>query len=106
MTIKISRRLLDTNQITYLKSEINYCRIYFEDGTGFLSAFTLTKILKLVPDYFIQIHRGLAVNPKFTQYFQGNCRSGYVRLLSGEQFTVSRRKAAKVKEIFKQFKGQ
>jgi len=98
MTVKISRRLLDTSQITHLKSEINYCRIYFEDGTYFLSSFTLTKILKLIENSFIRIDKIVAVNPIFVQHYEGNDKSGKVKSLTGETFKVSRRRVAKVRK--------
>jgi DNA-binding LytR/AlgR family response regulator len=110
MTIKISRRLINLHTIKYLKSEINYCRIYFEDGTDLLSAFTLTKITRLAPDYFIDINRGLSVNPNFVKEYIVQDGVGVIILKEDwchvTLFKVSRRKAAKVNLIFKQFKQQ
>ncbi len=87
-------RTIDTQNIMYLQSEINYTRLFTKDGKTYLEAKTLKHFDSVLEGTeFIRIHKSYLVNK--------NCivsmTSDFVLLKNGVQLPVSRRKGRALK---------
>lgn len=55
--------LIYQSNIMYLRSDSNYCQLYFVDGTSLLCSRTLKSVYaSLCPDHFVRTHRSIVVN--------------------------------------------
>ncbi|RYU96015.1 LytR/AlgR family response regulator transcription factor [Emticicia agri] len=86
---------LPIKNILFLESEINYTLIYTTDGKKYLSAYTLGIYETLLNSKaeFIRTHRDTLVNMNYAEKveMQSN-RRGMIKMNSGRQIQVSRRK--------------
>lgn len=92
---------LPLKNILFLESEINYTLIHTTDGKKYLSAYTLGiyETLLISKAEFIRTHRDTLVNMKYAEKveLQSN-KGGMIKLNSGRQILVSRRKMPLVVE--------
>lgn len=78
LPIKIGNRikLIDFEDIVYLKAEDKYIRVFTNSGREHLSEKSLRKLEEQLPAYFIRVHRSYIVNRTYIQeiqkYFKGN----------------------------------
>ncbi len=94
--------------IVYAKSEINYTRLFLDDGSEVLICCTLKRLLPQLKVDLLVINKGIAINTAFMGAYQVDARGGSVTLLLGWLNTItleiSRRKAAFVKKSLKTLK--
>lgn len=78
LPIKIgnSIRLMDFEDIVYLKAEDKYVRTFINDGKDYLSERSLSLLVTQLPINFIRVHRSFIINSSYIQqiqkYFKGN----------------------------------
>ncbi len=63
---------IDLARLRYIESQGNYASFVFEDGKPILSLITLSKLLTLLPDHFMRIHRSYIVNLHTIRQIDGN----------------------------------
>lgn len=88
-------RMIDTQNIVYLQSEVNYTRFYLKDGKTYLEAKTLKYFNGLLegPE-FIRIHKSFLVNRSQIMTITPD----YVLLRNGVELPISRRKRRALKK--------
>jgi DNA-binding LytR/AlgR family response regulator len=85
------QRIISIRYIVRLESNQNYTYCHFSYGSSLLVALTLKVLLsRLPPDALIRVHRKHAVNPCFVT--EWNSLGSFVRLQTGEQLTIARRR--------------
>lgn len=85
------RRAVLVSHIVRFEGHQNYTQCFFSDGSSLLVALTMKTLLeRLPPDALIRIHRKHAVNPNYV--VEWNAVHNYVRLQSGDQLTIARRR--------------
>lgn len=71
-----SIRLMDFEDIVYLKAADKYVRIFANDGKDYLSERSLSLLVAQLPTNFIRVHRSFIINSSYIQeiqkYFKGN----------------------------------
>ena len=85
-------KVVNLDQILYLKGEVNYTRFFLEDGTVILTSRTLKEYGMSLLDFgFFRIHQSYLVNlSKVIEYIKGE--GGMVVMKNGDQLTLSRRR--------------
>ncbi|MEI7583229.1 LytTR family DNA-binding domain-containing protein [Runella sp.] len=88
-------RMIDTQNIAYLQSEVNYTRIFLKDGKAYLEAKTLKHFSGVLegPE-FIRIHKSYLVNRSQIV----SITPDYVLLRNGLELSISRRKRRVLKK--------
>lgn len=88
-------RMIDTQNIVYLQSEVNYTRIFLKDGKAYLEAKTLKHFNGILdgPE-FIRIHKSYLVNRSQI----ATITPDYVLLRNGVELPISRRKRRSLKK--------
>ena len=77
LPIKLGGRILliDYEDITHLKAEEKYIRVFTKNGKNYLSDSSLGKLSERLPDYFIRVHRSAIINRNFIKevrkFFKG-----------------------------------
>jgi len=93
-TLKLNKFTIEIENIIYLKPEINYTRIYY-DNTYYLSSYTMKFIFEKLNSDFIKIGRFGVVNKRFIEGYQG----GFIRLINGVELRVTRRYLKTIEQI-------
>lgn len=63
---------IDLARLHYIESQGNYASFVFEEAKPILSLITLSKLLTLLPDHFVRIHRSYIVNLHAIRQIDGN----------------------------------
>lgn len=77
LPIKLGDRILliDYEDITHLKAEEKYIRVFTNEGKSYLSDGSLGKLEGSLPDYFIRVHRSHIINQncikEIRKFFKG-----------------------------------
>ena len=93
--------ILDAADITYCKSEANYTRFYFKDGSNKLASKTMKEFDEILAgNNFFRAHRSYMVNLNFvSKYLRG--KGGTLIMKDGIEITVaSERKDELIKLMF------
>jgi DNA-binding LytR/AlgR family response regulator len=93
LTCRVATRL-----IVRVRGDNNYSYIFTSDGGRYLLSQTLSRIAAQLPG-FIRIHKGHLVNPAFVRGITGKSHR-YVRLRSGQDLPVARRRQQSVNQYF------
>lgn len=95
-------KVVDIDQIIYLKGEINYTRFFIEGGEVIVTSRTLKDYAGLLEELgFFRIHQSFIINLTYvTEYIKGE--GGIAVMANGDQLAVSRRRK---KAFVKQFIG-
>lgn len=73
-------------RVSYIKSEGNFLRVVGDDP-NILTLMTMTKVLTLLPDYFLRAHRSYVVNRhRITEIRGGSVHLGTVPIRIGESY--------------------
>jgi DNA-binding LytR/AlgR family response regulator len=88
-----------SDNILFLKGDINYTEFHLENGKIIVSSYTLLKHHKSFTQ-FIRISKKYLINPKFIKKLNTSGRSLYIELMNGAQIIVSRRNSNAVKNIY------
>lgn len=88
------------SNIVYCQADVNYCKLFFLDGTTFTVSKTLKYVEQLLPDQmFFRIHKSYLVNKNhITEYTYND--GGYVFLDNGTKLPVSNRKKNVINHMF------
>lgn len=97
----IEKITLDPQDVRWIESDVNYSKIYFNDGKSLMVAYTLKIIEERVKSQnnFIRIHRSYLVNKAYIKSVSSQNKEIYVRLTDDLELLVSRRKRRLVKGI-------
>lgn len=77
LPIKLGDRILliDYEDITHLKAEEKYIRVFTNSGKSYLSDGSLGKLEKRLPNYFVRVHRSFIINQNYIRevrkFFKG-----------------------------------
>ncbi|MEM7104758.1 MAG: LytTR family DNA-binding domain-containing protein [Bacteroidota bacterium] len=74
---------VNAEEINYLEKDGNYM-VYYLEGKKLLSRQTVAEALKVLPDYFVRVHRSLLVNIRKVEFYSGNTIG-----LAGKELTLS-----------------
>jgi two-component system LytT family response regulator len=89
-------KIVKINSILYCQSDINYTKIFLNNGTSFILAKTLKLIEELLPSAtFLRVHNSYLVNFNYVSYFSRSL-DAYVELANGLKIPVSTRKKDEV----------
>ena len=93
MILRINSKItIDTYEIIFLKSKINYTNIFLTTRIV-TSSHTLKKILKnLDQNLFLEINRGTVINKNYLKYFSNDRDEAFVTLDNNKTLEISRRK--------------
>ena len=92
---------INSDDVLYIKSEHNYCRLIISDGSTHLVRKSMKKYEEELSSYnFVRIHRECLVNMKWIDKINVNYR--YVRVC-GEKLSISARLKDAVKEKYGDF---
>lgn len=91
-------RLMDFEDIVYLKAEDKYVRVFNRDGKDYLSERSLKTLEAQLPTNFIRVHRSFIINSNYIQeiqkYFKGNLiiqlnNSSETSIITGTKYVTS-----------------
>lgn len=89
-------KVVKINSILYCQSDINYTKIYLNNGTSFILSKTLKLIEELLPhSIFVRVHKSFLVNFNYVIYFNRSL-DAYVELSNHIKIPVSTRKKDEV----------
>jgi two-component system LytT family response regulator len=89
-------KVVKINSILYCQSDINYTKIYLNNGTSFILSKTLKLITELLPhSTFVRVHKSFLVNFNYVIYFNRGL-DAYVELSNHIKIPVSTRKKDEV----------
>lgn len=84
-------QLINIHDIQYIKGAGIYSELVLNDGTTFLHDKSLEKLVQLLPDTFVRIHKSYLVKLTELQSIQVNSGSKYsVLLKNGEELPIGR----------------
>ena len=93
-------RLIEVDDIIYLKSESNYTAIHLTDGSKIMTSNTLKKYeVKLNANQFMRVHNSYIVQKSQITTYQPNVN--IILLRNGQEIPVSRSKKEQVISYFK-----
>lgn len=80
----------DTEKLMYLKADVNYTVLHFENGNKHIYGYTLKRFEALLASnsLFVRIHRSVIVNRGFINSFEDK----NVIMRGGERFPLARRR--------------
>jgi two-component system LytT family response regulator len=84
------RKNVERDEIVYLQSELNYTRVYLENGMMYFVATTLKKIEDRIANeaQFVRLNRAVLVNKKFVR----SQIDSTVKMQNNMVFKISRRR--------------
>lgn len=85
--------------IIYLAGELNYSRIYLDNGRDLLIARTLKDFEEILDESFYRIHKSYLVNMSYIKEFNMDA-GNFILLKNGEKLTVSHRRKDKFAKEF------
>ncbi len=89
--------------IIYLAGELNYSRIYLDNGRDLLIARTLKDFEEILDESFYRIHKSYLVNMSYIKEFNMDA-GNFILLKNGEKLTVSHRRKDKFAKEFWELK--
>lgn len=88
------------SNILYCQADVNYCKLFFLDGSTFTVSKTLKHIEQLLPDQiFFRIHKSYLVNKNYVTEYTFN-DGGFIFLDNGIKLPVSNRKKNIINLLF------
>ena len=88
-----SRNIIPTDEIIFLKSDINYTDVHTLDNRKHTSSFTLKVLEKRITDTnLIRINKGLIINRLYIKEINSESKEAFVKMISGQLLPISRRK--------------
>jgi DNA-binding LytR/AlgR family response regulator len=93
-----------SNEILFLKGDINYTEFHLVDGKKMLSSLTLLRHQEKF-ERFIRVSKNHLVNPDFVKDLECHGYYATISLKDGREFIVSRRRLRTVKGRFDEAKN-
>jgi two-component system, LytTR family, response regulator len=95
-----SRKIVNSNNILRLKSDLNYTKVYFYDGTSILVSTTMGIIASRLPkEVFIRINRQEIINISSISKYEIDKKIDSVFLKNNQVIYVSRRRRLDLRQI-------
>ena len=93
---------LYSQDIVYLKADVNYTEFYLKDGKKIISSFTLKhheadERLK----GFIRVHKSYLVNQMYIGQYMSRQKDVRIYMINGKEIKVARRRRVHVKKSLK-----
>jgi DNA-binding LytR/AlgR family response regulator len=101
----LSRQIIQVNKndILYIQSIGNYCRVYLRNNIQIMPHMTLKQILSQIEAvHFVRIHKSYVINMKHVRLYEGN---GIIQLANEIKLEVGRTFRKKLKEKIRQAHG-
>jgi two-component system LytT family response regulator len=93
------RTQLEIDNILYLEADINYTHVVFTDGKRLLLSKNLGFLLTLLPEVtFLRLNKSHAINVTYVHLMKLGRHQRFVRLCTGQEFEISRRRAIEIKK--------
>ncbi|MFN8345970.1 MAG: LytTR family transcriptional regulator DNA-binding domain-containing protein [Spirosomataceae bacterium] len=93
------RTPIEKANILYLEAESNYTFVVFVDGKRLLLSRNVGILLTLLPEVtFLRLNKSQAVNAAYVSLMRLKHHQRFVRLSTGHEFKISRRRAAAMKQ--------
>lgn len=94
-------RLIPLEEVVYLKGAGHYAEIHLNNGEQTLHGKSLERLLVLLPDHFIRIHKSYIVNLNFAQEIRSSPGSIYELILKNEAvLPIGRTRLTELREYF------
>lgn len=94
--MKEKRHKIRIKDIISFEGNSNYTTIFYNDGTKYLSGYTLgffEKKYAFSPD-FLRIHKSTIINKNYLHLIENEKVNVFVQLKNGKRFEVSRRRVS------------
>jgi two-component system LytT family response regulator len=99
------RTQLEIDNILYLEADINYTHVVFTDGKRLLLSKNLGFLLTLLPEVtFLRLNKSHAINVTYVHLMKLGRHQRFVRLCTGQEFEISRRRATGIRKFYRQKK--
>lgn len=93
------RTQLEIDNILYLEGECNYTYVVFVDGGRLLLSKNVGFLITLLPEVtFLRLNKSHAINVAYVHLMKLERHQRFVRLCTGQEFEVSRRRAIEIKK--------
>ncbi len=102
-----SRKIVDSEKIIRLRSEINYTTVYFLDGSNILVSTTMGVIAARLPkEAFVRINRQEIINITSISKYEIDKKIDSILLKNNQILTVSRRRREDLRQIISKNNNQ
>lgn len=99
--LKIGWQTKPIHELIMIKGVRGYSWLYWSDGTKQMMAYTIKHYADQLPDNdFIRVHQNCVINRCFVQKAQLTHKGPLLRLATGAEISISRRRWALVKKEF------
>ncbi len=88
---------IKVNQITYIKIKNRYVLVHLPKQKVITSSITLSDFEKILPEYFMRIHRNCIVNSH--KIIEFDTKRKKILLINGKELDVSVRNVKKLKDF-------
>lgn len=94
------RTQLDIDTVLYLEGEGNYTYVVFTDGRRLLLSKSISFLLPRLPaDFFLRLSKKHVINVAFLNLVSFKNQERHVRLSTGLELEVSRRRATQMRRL-------
>ncbi|WP_074042466.1 LytR/AlgR family response regulator transcription factor [Culturomica massiliensis] len=95
--IKTSKEItpINTKDISHIEIDSDCCTFHFDDGSKFSCSKSLNNIERLLPSYFIRVHRNCIINTN--KIVKINIKNRIASLQNGNNVKISVRKLKYIK---------
>lgn len=87
-----------SQEIAYLKADINYTIFYLQNGRKFVSSTTLKQHQAQLMS-FLRVNKSHLLNPDFIKSISKEGKKATVKLIDGSEVQVSRRKLSLIEHL-------
>lgn len=95
------RTQLEIDNILYLEGESNYTYVVFADGRRLLLSKNVGFLLTLLPEVtFLRLNKSHAINVAYVHLMKLERHQRFVRLCTGQEFEISRRRATRMRKLY------
>lgn len=96
--IKMGWHSRPAHDLVMIRGVRGYSWLLWKDGSKQIMAYTIKHYIDLLPEYdFIRVHQNCVINRHFVQKVQLTHRGPLLRLITGDEIAISRRRWAMVK---------
>ena len=80
--------LIDYEDITHLKAEEKYIRVFTNKNKSYLSDGSLSKLENRLPNYFLRVHRSFMINQNYIREVRKFFKGKLILVLNDAQETT------------------
>lgn len=105
--LRVGWQSRSSTELVMIKGVRGYSWLYWSDGTKQMMAYTMKHYVSQLPIHnFIRVHQNCLINRAFVQKAQLTHRGPIVRLSTGIEMAISRRRWSSVKKEFQPITSQ